>query len=246
MKTRGQRRWRFADEGKRNPSRIRKVVEYAVYSHMKEVSRYQNASVAARAVKAHPSGIHTACRNPSRKCNGYYWKYADKIIVPDDTWKSPLDFSNYLVTPAGQIFSTHLGRMLKQTKKGAYLACAVVTDGGKQVKRFVHRLVALAYLPNPTNKEQVNHKNGNKHDNQLVNLEWATRTENAQHALKTKLTSVEKPVVQKTLEGVLIKTYPSIKKAAASVDVTATSISRVCTRKSKICCGYLWAFKNCD
>jgi hypothetical protein len=58
---------------------------------------------------------------------------------------------------------------------------------GKQGKFFVHRLVAMAFIPNPYNKEFVNHKDGNPANNHVDNLEWATRQENEDHAFATGL-----------------------------------------------------------
>ena len=58
---------------------------------------------------------------------------------------------------------------------------------GKQRQQFVHRLVALAYIPNPDNLETVNHKNGNKDKNDLEELEWLSRAENTKHGMDTEL-----------------------------------------------------------
>lgn len=59
-----------------------------------------------------------------------------------------------------------------------------VTKGGKTRMRYVHRMVAFAFIKNPFKKREVNHKNGIKNDNRRSNLEWCTRSENVQHAYR--------------------------------------------------------------
>lgn len=72
------------------------------------------------------------------------------------------------------------------TQPNGYFYFTLYKDGkGKQLKRS--RLVALTFIPNPENKATVNHKNGNKADDRVINLEWNTITENNRHAIKTGL-----------------------------------------------------------
>ena len=96
------------------------------------------------------------------------------------------DNPNYLVTVDGRVFSLHTMRYLKNfPKAGDYV---YVKIGSKSHR--VHRLVAQTYIPNPENKPQVNHMDGNKQNNMLCNLEWMTHSENVQHACDTGLRPV--------------------------------------------------------
>lgn len=92
-------------------------------------------------------------------------------------------FSGYTIREDGQITS-RFGRTIKpQVAKNGYVRIELWSDGvGK--KYFLHRLLALAFIPNPDGKPQVNHINGDKSDNRLVNLEWCTQSENQLHAYR--------------------------------------------------------------
>ena len=87
---------------------------------------------------------------------------------------------DYEITKSGEIINIHNGhkRVLQPNTKG-YLRVMI---NGKNL--FVHRLVAEKYVPNPENKPQVNHIDGNKLNNHYTNLEWVTNQENRNHAIK--------------------------------------------------------------
>lgn len=90
---------------------------------------------------------------------------------------------NYIITKDGRIIRKATNRELKAyTNEKGY---KVVSIRGKKLK--VHRLVAMMYIPNPNNKPQVNHKDGNKLNNNVSNLEWVTNYENRRHAIEHKL-----------------------------------------------------------
>lgn len=86
----------------------------------------------------------------------------------------------------------HNGKYLKtHLDQRGYPRLQLKLLGGEKIKNFrIHRLVAMAYLPNPLNLPQINHKNGIKTDNRVENLEWCTNRENYDHAVKNGLKRV--------------------------------------------------------
>lgn len=94
-----------------------------------------------------------------------------------------LSLEDYEITKNGDIINKHTGHILKgQPNAKGYLRISI---GGKLM--FIHKLVAEKYVPNPDNKEQINHIDGNKLNNSADNLEWCTNQENRNHAVKEKL-----------------------------------------------------------
>jgi hypothetical protein len=88
--------------------------------------------------------------------------------------------TQYEVSSLGRIRNKKTGRILKLSKCGGYLSVNF-SFGKKQISSRVHRVVALAFIENPENKPEVNHKNKNGRDNRVANLEWNTKPENAIH-----------------------------------------------------------------
>jgi len=81
---------------------------------------------------------------------------------------------------------------LKPNIVRGYVKVSLRPPNGKSKTFLVHRLVAQAFIPNPENKPQINHMNGIKNDNRVLNLEWCTQDENNKHALETGLLKTQK------------------------------------------------------
>jgi hypothetical protein len=130
--------------------------------------------------------------------------------------------------------------------------CVIMSMNGKSNPICIHRLVAETFIPNPENKPTVNHKDGDKANNTIFNLEWATVKENNQHAFDTGLrrsTWFERfgadnpksiPIEQYTVGNVLIKTYNSIKEAANRTTINRNAISNACNGVRETAGGYIW------
>lgn len=99
-----------------------------------------------------------------------------------EMWVKIFDFPMYSVSDKGRVRNDKSGRILRERKVAKYLG---VSLGGKN--KYIHRLVAVAFVPNPLSKKEVNHADGNRDNNHSYNLQWVTPSENIQHAIKTGL-----------------------------------------------------------
>lgn len=93
-------------------------------------------------------------------------------------------YTNYYITEDGKLFND---KKQMKTYKGERYEKVVLKINDKATMKYIHRLVAEAFIPNPQNKATVNHIDGNKMNNCVSNLEWATQSENNYHSYKTGL-----------------------------------------------------------
>lgn len=140
-------------------------------------------------------------------------------------------------------------KVLKQTPNSKdpqcnYFVVVLVDDLGVKKKHSVHRLLMETFTPNPENKAHVNHIDGNKQNNTFTNLEWATESENTQHAVDTGLMNhehCEKVVHQYKLNGSYIASFKSDASAELFTGVAKQNISKVTLGLRPNAGGYLWS-----
>ena len=102
-------------------------------------------------------------------------------------WKPVSECPKYAVSNYGEVMNIATRHVLKpyENHKG-YLKVTLLTSDGVRHKKRVHRLVAEAFIPNTNGLPEVNHKNLNKRDNEVTNLEWVTGEENREHYQRMK------------------------------------------------------------
>lgn len=148
-------------------------------------------------------------------------------------------------------------RILKAAKKdNGYMYCQLSKDN-KTKPKMIHRLVAEAFIDNPESKPTVNHIDGDRTNNSVENLEWATYKENNIHSLyelnghfpgKRQNKRGSKAVIQYDLSGKFIKEYPSYREAyrqtgIAGIDVVCRG-DRQKNKRQKTAGGYIWRYKE--
>jgi len=164
----------------------------------------------------------------------------------------------YQINNSGEIMSLIRNKILTPRKCGQYNAVCLYDSNINRKNFYIHKLVAEYFIENPLNKDQVNHKDGNKNNNSIDNLEWCTASENINHAYRIGFKKApcahtgrfgfehhrSKSVYQFNTNKDLIGIYGSICEASRETNIDRKSISNCANNKTKTSGGYYWEFNN--
>lgn len=189
-----------------------------------------------------------------------------KTIPAVETWRPVKGFEGlYEVSDFGRVRSLdrtvtkrhQSGTLYEYIEKGIIMAQKLqntdrfqvslrkVVDGkSRRYTKYVHRLVAEAFVPNPKGLDTVNHKNENHHDNRADNLEWMTKAENNRYGTHCERVgkALRMSVEQLTEDGQHVAYFKSMSEAAEATGCSLSSIHACCYGKQQTTQGYRWRF----
>lgn len=171
-------------------------------------------------------------------------------------WKPIEGFEGlYEISNFGQV-RNNKGEILKHGIKRTNCTCyknVRLWKDGKYHNKYVHRLIAEAFIPNPENLPFINHKDEDGTNNLIENLEWCTREYNVNYGtarerqakkIRGTVSEKRKPVIQYSLDGNIVAYHPSITLAAEDISGSTSAISQVCNGKRRSYKGFLWKYAD--
>lgn len=177
-----------------------------------------------------------------------------------EIWKDVIGYEGiYEVSNEGRVRSIdrvanngrrYKGKVLSPApggRTGEYRSVQLFDLDGKQTRKYVHQLVARAFIGEPLPGDQVNHKDENKSNNAVDNLEWMTASENINYGTRTAKDRAKKskPVKQIAPNGEIINTFASATEAQKITGIQRTHISACCLGNIKTAGGFMWGFEKC-
>ena len=169
--------------------------------------------------------------------------------MTEEIWCPIKGFENiYEVSDQGRVKSVGYGkeRILKPGRDGSgYLQVNLCKNGEKKMCK-VHRLVAQTFTPNPDNLPQVNHKDENKENNSVQNLEWCDSKYNINYGNRNQMVSIKlsKPVLQYTKSGVFVREWKSARDVQRNLGYFNNNISNCCNGRYKYAYDFIWKYKD--
>jgi hypothetical protein len=215
-----------------------------ICSKENNVIEFDSIKSAAEYFKCQHGSVSRVCRGERKTIRGYSIKYVTEKQKTEigDEWKDCYHCPGYKVSPFGEIYSENKKIILKQS-----------TNEYKEIHicgktRRVHRLVALSFLghaPEGMKFPVVNHKDGDKMNNNVENLEWVSSSENSRHATRNGLIK-SKSCVQYDTKGNKVARYDSINQAERETKIQSVSIRMVCnkTKGNHTAGGYIWRYEG--
>ena len=167
----------------------------------------------------------------------------------EEIWKDIVDYEGlYQISNQGRVKSLKYGkeRIMKPGNNGDGYLFVWLWKNGERKKYKIHRLVAQAFLHNPNNLPQVNHKDEDKTNNKVDNLEWCSSKYNINYGTRNQrcVDKISKPVLKYSKNGELIKEWKSLADVERNLGYFKTNISNCCTGRYNSAYGFIWKYKN--
>ena len=165
----------------------------------------------------------------------------------EEIWKDIEGYEGlYQVSNMGRVRSLRRNIILKNKIESNRYERVVLSTNNIPKGYSVHRLVANAFIPNPNNYPIVNHKDENRTNNCVDNLEWCTQKYNVNYGtgISKRVKSQSKKVLQFKTDGTFVKEWESTMSVQRNLGICQSHIVQVCKGKRRIAHGYIWKYKK--